>query len=674
MTLPTVHFFRTIRRFGWKMLILTGLLILCAIFWGVTVAYQGQQERHRHQAEQELYAINYLQTQGVVDWREQRMTDATALADDALFGQATSRWLYSRSDALQSPVQERLRILQERAKYTAVYLVDSGGRLLLTPADTAGGRLPAPEQQALQNAFSQAVVSVVEPRSDPFFAFPFFSLIVPIFEGITPVGAVWLVSDVRTTLYPRLQAWPIPRTTAESTLFNRVGNKIEALNPELQHTDARPELLVAMAEKQDLIVHATAGTRGIFYSRDHRGQEVLAMASAVPESPWIVVSKIDVAEAFADTQMREVLALSLPIVLSLLLAGLLFAYAHRRAWLRERVLKTKLQRQMGWLEGAQKAASIGYFAFNVAEKKFSMSSMALQIFGLPNYGELELDQWASAIPAQDRQRVLDVHQNAMELRIPLRMQYRIQRINDQQTRWVEVWGEYEVEVEQDRVARMIGTIQDITERKQSEEELANYRMALEEKVRLDPLTQIPNRRALDEHMTLEWHRAMRSKTTLSLLMIDVDHFKLYNDHYGHVAGDACLQKIAQAIARSVTRAGELAARYGGEEFSVLLPHADTTQAILVAERIRAAVADLGLEHAQSSVKSYVTVSIGLICAIPAFTESPERWAVHLPPPRRTSHSVTCTQALFEQADTALYHAKQQGRDRVVVYSVSGNDV
>lgn len=646
-----------------------GFLIVGAIFWGVAALYQERQERHRHQAEQELYAINYLQTQGVVGWREQRITDATALSDDTLFAQAIVSWLQNHSGTQQALVQERLRILQERAKYTAVYLVDTKGHLQLTSTETPVGWLPAPEKQALQVAFSQATVGVVEPRHDPFFAFPFFSLITPIFDGEKPVGAVWLVSDVRTTLYPRLQVWPTPRSTAESVLFHRTGNEAQALNPLRHRTDTAAVPLFSMGAETDWVAQALSGVRGIFYGDDYRGQKVLAMASAVPESPWMVVSKIDVAEAFSDTQMREVLALSLPITLSLLLAGLIFAYVQRRAWSRERCLKIELQRHMGWLEGAQKAASIGYFAFDLGTQKFTLSSMAQQIFGLPGGDEkpLSLQDWFTLIVPEERQNVLERHQNAIELGVPLRMQYRIQRINDQQSCWVEVWGEYEIEAPQNSVARMIGTLQDITERKQSEQELADYRAVLEEKIRLDPLTQIPNRRALDEHMTLEWHRAMRSKTPLSLLMIDVDFFKRYNDHYGHVAGDFCLQKVAQAIAGSVTRAGELAARYGGEEFSVLLPHADTAQATAVAHRICVAVASLGLEHAQSSVKPYVTVSIGVVCAVPAFAESPERWAVDLPPPRSNQHHVTCTQTLFEQADAALYYAKQQGRNQTAVY-------
>ncbi|MBY0454985.1 MAG: diguanylate cyclase [Burkholderiaceae bacterium] len=654
------------------------MLIFSAILWGVAVVYQERQDRYCHQAEQELYAINYLQTQGVVDWREQRLTDAAALLDDTLLAQTIASWLQNHLDAQQVLVQERLRILQERQKYTAVYLVDAQGHLQLGPADTAAGVLPAPEQQALQHAFSQALVSVVEPRHDPFFAFPFFSLIAPIFDGAQPMGAIWLVSDVRTTLYPRLQAWPTPRTTAESILFSRSGNQAQALNPLRHPLDSTtvfkiPADGVESLQQADFIGQAMLGVRGIFYGSDYREQEVLAMTSAVPESPWMVVSKIDVAEAFADTQMREVLALSLPVSLCLLLAGLVFAYVQRRAWLRERALKIELQRHMGWLEGAQKAASIGYFAFDLIETKFAMSSMAREIFGLPDGIEIGLKEWATLVLPDERQKVLEVHRHAMSSGTALRAQYRIQRMSDQAMRWVEVWGEYEAPAEKSGPVRMIGTIQDITERKQSEEELANYRTVLEEKVRLDPMTQIPNRRALDEHMALEWQRAMRSKTTLSLMMIDVDHFKAYNDHYGHVAGDVCLQKVAKAIAESVTRAGELAARYGGEEFSVLLPHADTAQAMVVAERVRAAVAGLALEHAQSSVQPYVTVSIGLVCAVPAFTESAERWAVDLPPPRSHRHSVTCTQTLFEQADTALYHAKQQGRNRVMVYPPTRND-
>ena len=127
---------------------------------------------------------------------------------------------------------------------------------------------------------------------------------------------------------------------------------------------------------------------------------------------------------------------------------------------------------------------------------------------------------------------------------------------------------------------------------------------------IDPLTGIANRRAFEDALDQEWRRMMRHGTTLSLLMIDVDCFKRFNDAYGHVAGDQCLRAVAQVLAGKARRAGEMAARYGGEEFAVLLPHVDIAEAKKLGEVICAAVSDCRIPHEHSEVASYVTISVG----------------------------------------------------------------
>ena len=130
---------------------------------------------------------------------------------------------------------------------------------------------------------------------------------------------------------------------------------------------------------------------------------------------------------------------------------------------------------------------------------------------------------------------------------------------------------------------------------------------------IDPLTGIANRRAFEEALDQEWRRMMRHSTPLSLLMIDVDYFKRFNDAYGHVAGDQCLRAVAQALAQRTRRAGELAARYGGEEFAVLLPQIDAAAARRLAELICQTVRELQIPHEGSAVASHVTISVGAAC-------------------------------------------------------------
>lgn len=167
---------------------------------------------------------------------------------------------------------------------------------------------------------------------------------------------------------------------------------------------------------------------------------------------------------------------------------------------------------------------------------------------------------------------------------------------------------------------------------------------------LDGLTGIANRRYFDQALEHEWRRSLRTGKELSLILCDVDHFKSYNDSYGHVAGDQCLQQVATAMSALLGRAGDLLARYGGEEFAVLLPGADAPAAMAVALRLQDAVRQLALPHRGSACCDSVTLSMGVTSL----------QAAHYP-------GADAAQALFQQADAALYTAKQTGRNRVVLF-------
>jgi len=176
-------------------------------------------------------------------------------------------------------------------------------------------------------------------------------------------------------------------------------------------------------------------------------------------------------------------------------------------------------------------------------------------------------------------------------------------------------------------------------------ELKRKTDALERLAQRDGLTDLPNRRQLDRQLHEEWARAQRGGTALSVVMMDIDHFKAYNDHYGHGAGDTCLRRVAHALAEVPARTTDLVARYGGEEFIALLPYTEAQDARALAERFRAAVAGLGLPHDYASTERLVTVSVGVATATPVpGDENPG--------------------TLREAADQALYAAKSAGRNRV----------
>ncbi len=178
---------------------------------------------------------------------------------------------------------------------------------------------------------------------------------------------------------------------------------------------------------------------------------------------------------------------------------------------------------------------------------------------------------------------------------------------------------------------------------------------------IDQLTGIANRRAFDDALSQEWRRMMRQGTTLSLLLIDVDFFKRFNDTYGHVAGDQCLHQVAQALASRARRAGELAARYGGEEFAVLLPNVDRADAKKLGEVICATVRDRNIAHEKSDAAPCVTISVGAA----SIADLPELAATLSRSGNLPSATIPGATVLIEMADYALYRAKLGGRNRVV---------
>jgi diguanylate cyclase (GGDEF)-like protein len=190
----------------------------------------------------------------------------------------------------------------------------------------------------------------------------------------------------------------------------------------------------------------------------------------------------------------------------------------------------------------------------------------------------------------------------------------------------------------------VALLHDITHHKQSA-------TALQHAALVDQLTQIANRRHFDSFLEQEWHRALRSGQPLSLVVLDVDHFKLYNDALGHVAGDLCLQKVAATLKSRAARPTDLAARYGGEEFVLLFAETPLDIALVVAESIRASIEALQLPHPRSPTSPWITASVGVACTVPTQFDRIEDF--------------------FVAADRRMYVAKEGGRNRVESISHGG---
>lgn len=190
---------------------------------------------------------------------------------------------------------------------------------------------------------------------------------------------------------------------------------------------------------------------------------------------------------------------------------------------------------------------------------------------------------------------------------------------------------------------LVGFMFDISERKAMEEELQRANKKLEALSYLDGLTGVPNRRLYDQTLTTEWARALRSGSSLSLIVIDIDHFKDYNDQCGHIQGDECLRQVAEALQSVAVRSTDFFARYGGEEFVLLLPDTAREAARDIAERCRRCILELALPHPASSTGLLLTISAGV---------------ASMEPKQGTDQS-----ELFSAADRMLYQAKRNGRNR-----------
>lgn len=195
------------------------------------------------------------------------------------------------------------------------------------------------------------------------------------------------------------------------------------------------------------------------------------------------------------------------------------------------------------------------------------------------------------------------------------------------------------------VESLIGFMFDISERKKAEQQLLAMQHELERLSFKDGLTGVGNRRHFDSVMKAEWSNAQREGRPLSLILLDIDQFKEYNDHYGHLQGDACLRLVGNALGLAAVRPRDFLSRFGGEEFALVLPDTEADAAMQLAERCRTSILSQSVPHEKSSVAPVLTISLGTGTTIPAPGDDPL--------------------SFIDSVDRALYQAKQQGRNRTV---------
>ena len=300
----------------------------------------------------------------------------------------------------------------------------------------------------------------------------------------------------------------------------------------------------------------------------------------------------------------------------------------------ERVTATALQRRIGEI------AKIGGIQIELPGQQQTWTAEVFQIHDLPVGTPPTWDVAMRDYTPESRTALDAATRAAVEHGTPWTLELEMTTSSGRNV-WVRSQGEV---VLQDGVpVRIMGTLQDITERMQVQAALQRANTQLAHLSITDGLTGVGNRRYFDQCLLFEWARSARQKQPLALLMIDIDHFKLYNDRYGHQGGDACLREVAGILTGFLCRTGELLMRYGGEEFAILLLDTDSVGASFVAQRCLDRIRYASLPHAASPVSDCVSISIGVASTIPG------------------PHALPAD--LVARADAALYQAKHQGRAR-----------
>lgn len=256
---------------------------------------------------------------------------------------------------------------------------------------------------------------------------------------------------------------------------------------------------------------------------------------------------------------------------------------------------------------------------------------------------VSVEDWAARMHPEDREWVVNFCVAQSQAGTDHEADYRAMRKDGEY-----VWIRDVVHVvrnESGNVDSLVGFMFDISERKKTEHQLLHLQKELEDLSFKDGLTGVANRRMFDSTLEVEWANAKRNQQPLSLILLDIDYFKQYNDAYGHIQGDDCLKQVAKTLSSSATRSKDFIARYGGEEFVLVLPETDEKAAKKVAARCRKLIFKEQIPHESSLVSHVLTISIGVASIIPGHEDK--------------------ALTFVEEVDRRLYMAKENGRNRIV---------
>ena len=440
------------------------VLLLLALVVGGRHIYQNRIHQTQTKAQAQLQAIARLKVEQIAAWRTERLGDGEVLKHNAHLSGRLLSWLDNPRDAdAPGMLRDALAEFQRQYGYRDHWLVDARGQMRIHNGVPASGELSTELQDAVADAWRSRRASLSEIYRGTQHPYPHMALVVPLFEGDAPAGALLLAIDVRRVLYPLIQSWPIPSATAESVLVRRDGSDVLFLNP-LRHTpNSALTLRIPMTQIHVPSVQAVMGKTGLIDGPDYRGVPVLAVPLPIPQSPWFLIAKVDRAEIYEELR-REALFLGgwLLSVLALLVGMPAFFWQRHRLKLEEALQASELKFSLAFQSSPYAIVITRQSNGKILEVNPAFEALS----GYPRQDAvgkttLELGMW---VDAQERERFLtDLRQ---EGRVDQR-EYLFRRRDE--TPFTGLLSARSLDLQDEQV--LLGSILDISERKDAEQAL-----------------------------------------------------------------------------------------------------------------------------------------------------------------------------------------------------------
>lgn len=600
----------------------------------------------KKEAQQNIAAICELKSNQITGWLDERKSDAHTLSEYSFFSREAARWIRegARDQARRRLILDRLESFLDSHHLRAIVLYDFNGHVLLNAGDRildakelggeARSAIESRQFRLVDLHLSQGQPGLVE-----------LGIMSPLREGNRFVGAIYLVEDPVRYLFPLVSSWPGGSESAETQLVRADGDDVLYLD-QIRESDTPPLGFRLPLNSPELAAAiALRGKQGLLEgTRDYRGKLVLSYASAIPGTPWMLISKIDEEEAYRMVDQIRLVA----GMLSLFACGLIAAWfwQWRRRHLAEAdaaILHERMRADALMIEGEKRFRTVfEHTALPMARNSLTGEFMEVNEAWCNMFGYSRDEVSSKHLDWQQLTHPDDMEPGATLVKQMLAgeiAEFKIEKRYIHKDGKV-LWGNVQVKLvcdEQGAPEFIISAVQDITERRLTEKTI-NF-MAYHDK-----LTGLPNRALLFDRLSQAMSQAKRDAKYVALLFADLDGFKAVNDLYGHEAGDNVLKMAAQRFLACV-RAVDTVARFGGDEFAIILGNLDDPQqANGVAEKIVQA-------FAQS-----ITLSDGRECTVGASV------GISIYPDHGSAMD-----NLMTAADQAMYESKRHGKNTYTFY-------